>query len=67
MHPTARCLAAKAPGFFKRSTEELSRLTRIGEHCPHQLVLLVPELRRRCSMEYGDFIHTNETVLSPRF
>ncbi|KAL1995474.1 hypothetical protein VTN49DRAFT_1661 [Thermomyces lanuginosus] len=30
MHPTARYLAAKAPGFFKRSTEELSRLTRIA-------------------------------------
>ncbi|KAL1987779.1 hypothetical protein VTN96DRAFT_2619 [Rasamsonia emersonii] len=30
MIPTARCLAAKPPGFFKRTTEELSRLTRIA-------------------------------------
>lgn len=36
MIPTARCLAAKPPGFFKKSTEELSRLTRIGKS-PFQL------------------------------
>jgi len=30
MIPTARRLAAKPAGFFKRSTDELSRLTRIG-------------------------------------
>ncbi|KAL4885018.1 complex I intermediate-associated protein 30-domain-containing protein [Aspergillus karnatakaensis] len=29
MFPTARCLAAKPPGFFKRSAEELGRLSRI--------------------------------------
>ncbi|EED14028.1 complex I intermediate associated protein (Cia30), putative [Talaromyces stipitatus ATCC 10500] len=30
MIPTARCLAAKPPSFFKKSTEEFSRLTRIA-------------------------------------
>ncbi|KAH8703922.1 complex I intermediate-associated protein 30-domain-containing protein [Talaromyces proteolyticus] len=30
MFPTPRCLAAKAPGFFKKSTGELSRLARIA-------------------------------------
>ncbi|KAL4786457.1 complex I intermediate-associated protein 30-domain-containing protein [Aspergillus varians] len=30
MFPTARCLAAKPPGFFKRSAEELGRLSKIA-------------------------------------
>ncbi|KAL2866014.1 CIA30 family protein [Aspergillus lucknowensis] len=39
MFPTARCLAAKPSGFFKRSAEELGRLSRIawnteGLHTP---------------------------------
>jgi NADH dehydrogenase [ubiquinone] 1 alpha subcomplex assembly factor 1 len=30
MFPTARCLGAKPAGFFKRSADELGRLSRIG-------------------------------------
>ncbi|KAL4862933.1 hypothetical protein BDV12DRAFT_178184 [Aspergillus spectabilis] len=30
MFPTARCLAAKPPGFFKRSAEELGRLSKLA-------------------------------------
>ena len=30
MIPTARCMAAKPAGFFKRSADEISRLSKIG-------------------------------------
>ncbi|KAE8352143.1 complex I intermediate-associated protein 30-domain-containing protein [Aspergillus coremiiformis] len=46
MIPTARCLAAKPAGFFKRSAEELSRLSKIawnseGLHTPTKPYVLL--------------------------
>lgn len=54
MIPTARCMAAKPAGFFKRSADEIGRLSKIGaESLPLRVYACLRLLTRWCFLQLG--------------